>query len=883
MCRPARTSPRGCDEAATVPAELLDRAAELAALERAVTTLVAGQPALAEISGGSGSGRSALLARAVDLARGAGVLVLTANGLPLVPRADHRIVGEVMAQIGGGQAGAAAGSIAAGLPEPGAGPASAHLPGAVAGLDAAALGAPSDTAVADLFAPPWPGVTPAEALLAVLELARIRPVLLAIDDTDGYDERSRAWLTRLGERAGAGGRAIGIVLVTGLGRRVLAEAVVLTARPLPRDAVAELAARRWPVSESMAGELHRSTGGLPSVLHAVLDRLEPGLPAGDLAEPAARADDGAAAFGDDLAELAAEAFGDVVVRALAGLPDEAAQLLRAMALCGPRLDLDLACAVAGLRELGRRRALELLAAAGLISGEPPIPVGGVTADGLLAGLASEARDELHLRAARLAYLGAADVEEVARILASAPPLGEPWVVPVLRLAAGRAVARGEPEAAVRCLERALREPCDPGTEARLVLEIALAEGLHAPEAGDRRLARMLLERRPPECARVHLAAADQLFARGDAALARRTFGAMPAAGVERDSATAMYWLVDDAPLEVPELGLLDAAPLPVAPPEPERAGAVAWLHVARGADAALARDLARSALAAPAAVLVPRMHAACALAFTGDLDEGVAGLDDVVAEARDRGLRAVVSQSLAVRAKLMLAAARLGEARADVDAALAALPLHHWHPDGLPLLVGVDAELSLEDGFVGRAEELVASVPGHETGFGYGRALVTHVRAELALRRGDAGTAYALAEECGRRMLARRWRNPATLPWRSVAARAAFLLGLDEQAELLCSYEISSARAWGVPGVLGMAHLGRAAVSGDRHDVTEAVRLLRTSPYRLAYATALLELAELTPAGDARPLVCEAAGIAVRGRAAALLARARRLGWEPGS
>ncbi|KJK47213.1 hypothetical protein UK23_21105 [Lentzea aerocolonigenes] len=825
-------------------AELLDRTAELAALGRAVGALAAGEPALVEISGGSGTGRSALLARAVELARGAGALVLAANGLPLVPGQGPRIVGEVMAQVAWSSPKCA----------------EAASTGCVV-----AIGPPSGVLVTAEPSPPLPGsdTTPGEALMAVLDLARARPVLLAVDDADGYDDLSRVWLARLGERAG--GRPIGIVVVTGPARRLLAGAEVLTARPLSPAAVAELARRRRTVRGDVADVLHRCTGGLPSVLHAVLDGIGPEADA------------------EEVAESAAEAFVGIVVRAVAALPAEAAGLLRAIALCGPGLDFELTCAVAGLPGLGSRWALDLLAGAGLVSGEPPALAGGLSAERVLMGLARKVRDELHVRAARLAYRGAADVAEVARILESAPPLGDPWVVPVLRTAARRVVERGDPEAAVRYLERALREPGDPTIAAQLVLEIALVESRCSPEVGDRRLSRMLLESQPPECARVRLAAADQLFARGDSALARRTFGAMPTTGVERDSITALYWLVDDAPLEVPELGLLDVAPLPTAPPEPERAGAAALLCVAQGTDSALARVLARTALAAPSTVLIPRMIAACALALTGDLDEAVAGLDDVLVEARELGLNAVESQSLAVRAKIMLGAARLIEARADLDAATAALPLRDWHPDARPLLVAVEAQLCMENGFEDRAEELSAAVLDHELGFGHARMLMMYVRAELAFRRGDARTALALAEECGRRMLARGWRNPASLPWRSVAARASLQLGNHDHAEILCAQEVQRAREWGVPGLLGMAHLSRAPVSGDRHDLTEAVRLLSDSPYRLAHAVALLALAEVSEPHEAAPLVREAAGIAVRGRALVLLNRARRLGWVPGT
>lgn len=843
----------------------LERTAELAALDRVVTALAAGEPSLVEIRGGFGTGRSALLARALELARGTGAVVLTAAGLPLAPEVDHRIVREVMAQLRRVAPGAATrGAVMpAGWPWEAAAPAGRRSAGVVVSHDLPSSGLLSFVQSGSCGTDAVCGVAPAEAVEAVLELARGTPVLLAVDDADGFDEPSRAWLTRLGERVGT--RAIAIVTVTGLTRHVFTEAEVLTAGALSRDAVAEVVALRLgePVAHSVVDALCRHTGGVPSVLHAVLDAMRLGAPFS--------------------AELVADAFGDVVVRAVAALPAEAGGLLRAIALCGPRTSPALAGAVAALRDVGAERAADLLAGAGLISPDRSSLAAGVDADRLLAGLGRADREALHLRAARLAHLAAVEASEVARLLEPALPLGEPWVVPLLRTAARCAVERGEPEIAVRHLERALREPVDPESRARLVLEIAVAESVHESQAGDRRLARMLLESQPPECAQARRDAVDQLAGRGDSTLMRRTLGAMPATDGERDRVTALYWLADEAPLEAPELGLLDVAPLPLAPQDPERAGVSAWLCVARSKDAALARGLARTALAAPDAMLMPRVPASVALWLTGDVDEALAGLDGVVLGARERGLNAVESHALVVRAKLMLAAGRLVDAGADLEAARTALPPRYWHDDVRSLLVAAEVQLSLERGLVDRAEDQAGAVPEHLPGAGFVRALMMLARADLALRRGDPDTALSLAEECGRRMLAKGWSSPAVLPWRSLCARALHAKGDVDRAVLLCGEEIDHARSWGEPGLLGVAHLRRAGVSGDHEDVLVAARLLRNSPYRLAYAAALFELAEAGGDREVRPLVREAAEIAVRARVPVLLSRARRLGWVPGA
>ncbi|MEO6090130.1 MAG: ATP-binding protein [Umezawaea sp.] len=801
-----------------MPAELFGRVAELAALERAMHALSAGESSLIEIRGGCGTGRSALLSRAVELARAAGVAVLTIAGAS-PGCAAHLGVDDVTAQVA---------ALRAGHPVPG---------GAVT------------------------------AAAAVLELARTVPVLVAADDADRLDEITRAWLARLAGRV-AGQPIMVIAVACGVGR-VLDDATVLTTRPLQPDVVAELVSAEYGerAGDDVAATLTRCTGGVASVLRAVLDGMR--------VNPFPRA--------QDIEELAADAFADLVARAAAAMPAEVAGLLHAIAVCGPRFDLGLTCAVAELRDVTADRALDLLAGAGLITRDLPLALAaGLSPDVILAGMAQADRDELHVRAARVGHRAAVDEEEVARVLEVVPPLGDPWVVPLLRTAARRAAERGEPCAAARHLERALREPLDPAATSELSLELARLESARAPEVGARRLARMLLEPALPGCGEARLAAADQLVAHGDAALVRRTFGAAPSTGVEHDGLAAMYWIVDDAPLEVPELGLFEAEPLPVAPEDPERAGMAAWLCVTRGGEPELARRLARAALAAPAAVLMPRVTACSALLLTDDLDEAVSGLDAVVAEARGRGLNGVVSQALVMRSITMATAGRFTEAERDLAAARIAMPLRQWHPDARPLMILAEVHLSLDNARADLAEVSFASMPEHELGFGHTRTLMLFVRALLALRRGEASTALALAEECGRRSLARGAVNPGALRWHSVAAIAARACGENDRAAHLCEEELAFARAWGVPGQLGRAHQSRATVFGDPDDIREAVRLLRDTPWRSAYASVLLDLAEITEASAVEPLVREAAEIAVRGRMSGLLGRARRLGWVPG-
>jgi hypothetical protein len=701
-------------------------------------------------------------------------------------------------------------------------------------------------------------------------------VLLTVDDAELLGTRSREWLAALGNRAAHA--PLMIVVATGGSRPVLDGAAVLVLRSLERPAIAELVVRSCgkPADAEFVAAVEHCTGGVPAVVHRVLDRF-----AATGCEPGA----GAAGV---LAELSSEARGDLAGRAVSALPAEVAQLLRVIAVCGPELDLGLLGDLAGLHEFAPDRARELLVARGLITGlDHPGLAEGITAEHVLAGVSPAVRQDLCARAAREAYRSAVAAPAVARMLAMTSPLGEAWVVPLLRTAARHERKSGDSPAAVRHLTRALREPIDPVTRAEVILQLAVAESGHAPETADRRLTRLLLEPQPAACAQVRMAMADQLAARGDSALVRRTLSVAPATGAERAGFASLYWRADGARHEAPELGLLQLPELAGPPDSPDRAGGAAWLCVTRGDDPDRVRFLARLALGAPAWGRLSRILACLALSCTDDLGESLAGMDAVLADAHRHELPAVVSHTLLVRALIKVKAGALDDAVADVDRAVAELPPARSHPDLLPLVVSVDIRVSLERGLLARAEAASARLPEIDLGHGSSTSMLLFARGALALARGDAGAAVELLDECGRWMLARRWSNPAVLPWRTTLAAALKTLGADDRAARLCAEELAQARSWGVPSVLARTRLNVARVVGGAEAGAhrgEAVRLLRNSPCRLLRAQALLEFGgTLEPRSAAAPLIREAAEIAVRCGSRSLTQRARELGWTPGA
>jgi DNA-binding NarL/FixJ family response regulator len=124
--------------------------------------------------------------------------------------------------------------------------------------------------------------------------------------------------------------------------------------------------------------------------------------------------------------------------------------------------------------------------------------------------------------------------------------------------------------------------------------------------------------------------------------------------------------------------------------------------------------------------------------------------------------------------------------------------------------------------------------------------------------------------------------NPAMLPWRSAAALSLAELGRDEEARNLADDELRRAQSFGASRAIGIA-LRRHALVGPRAERTrrleEAVEVLASSPARLEYARALLDLgATLRAAGQrtaAREPLLEALRLAARCGARTLERRAK--------
>ncbi|MFE7608465.1 AAA family ATPase [Streptomyces celluloflavus] len=799
---------------------LIERDRERAVLDSVITELGTGRPAVVAVTGRPGLGQHALLRWAARLAEDRGLRVRHARATGAERELRH---------------------------------------GAVVQLTGPPQGPPHELPCRpDRLA----GMT--ELLCA----ARSRPTLLVVEDTQWLDPASLQWFQALVRRlpgtpvallVGSSGIPVHDTPLPCVADWPTAPAVrtaELALSPLSAHGVATAVELICGIAgdQRFTEAAAHLTAGHPAVLHTALRRFT-----GYGYAPVA-------GYLPELRDLVTAAAGDHTTGVLHGLPDAAVAVLRALAVCGGLLDLPLVCLLAGQRHLSETKLRAVLEASGFTTAGHAAPRvhDPLVRARILEEMPADERADLHARVAECAHRAAAADEDIAELLLHARPLGTPWAVPTLRRGSAAAQHRGEHAVAVARLSRALDEPLEPEERARLQFELAAAEAMTAPEAGDRRLAG--ITRAEHGVGRLRARATDLGLARGNSDWGRRTAAeAIPAAhGAERDGLIALYWIAEQTRQDDTELVMPEVPALPDRPADAPRAGVRAWQLALRGDDPDATRALARSALAGPAdadSLFLPRLVACRALFLTDDTEEAERHLDALLDGARRHRTPTVVGRVLGIRAELHLRCGRIGAAERDITAAERALPFTSWHPYAVPQLLGLRLTIDLENGRRDQARALAcAPTPaGAEDSVLW--SFLLFGRALVAWADGEPAVALELLRECGRRLLRRQWINPALLPWRSTAARLAHTLGHRDEALQLSREELRLARRWGTASALGRAELGAAPAAGPaRTDrLRTAVAVLRDSPARVAYAGALAELATAEREGGDRERAAELA------------------------
>ncbi|MER7754690.1 AAA family ATPase [Kitasatospora sp. NPDC097643] len=524
----------------------------------------------------------------------------------------------------------------------------------------------------------------------------------------------------------------------------------------------------------------------------------------------------------------------------------------------------------------------------------------------------------------------------SRHLLETLPDGDGETVAKLRQAAREHLAIGAPEAAQRCLRRAISEPPDDEDRAVVLYELGCSALLTDPATtvnqlrlaladpyglgpdlrvdATFRLAQALAHsnrlgeaaavcaeeavRTPPGPGRLRLQVAHFMFAAfrseeedgpgRSRRLARfdRTLGTIGLAF--SDTGTGAYGGEgDDGPGVFEDDGLAHAV-----------AVLRCWDLTLRGADREEAIALAESAL--------PHGRLPHSLGWTnttwGFELPGILGISYLYADRVDRAeelfTEAVRAYEIAGWSGGHLGFAylltgmlrfRCGDLAAAEDYLRRALHIAERIGPGIPLhwdAVGALAETLAARGRLAEALELARR---HAFGPPYPTVMVLPdaptLYGRLLLARGDTqGSATTLAA-AGAALDARGWRNTVWAPWLAHLARA---LAPDQpdRARDLAAEAVRRARESGTHSAIGSALRLSAAVHDRPHAaelLTQAVQHLERSPARYEHALALVDLGEaLAPAPAARTALTQGLELATRCHADGLATRARTL-LHPGA
>ncbi len=851
-----------------VPLQLLDRAAELAAIAAAIESACSGSGSALLVEGVAGIGKTRLLTHACDQAARAGMTVLAARAAEFEDGYAWGVVGQLFeAEIraDGGQR------------------------RADDAMALAALALTRDVPRGD------------EDSFAVLhglywltaDIAHQAPLLLAVDDLHWADQPSQRFVAHLAHRLE--GLAVLLVLTvreprsgTAQQKSLIAglatEASVIALRPaaLGAAACAELVRGTLGVDPSPAfqGACRELTGGNPLLLRGLLASL------------AAEGAKGTDAEVPHLRRLTPGSVSRSVLLQLGRMPAAALAAARAVAVLGTAATAGRAGRLAGLDGDASAEAIGALMAERFIEGERALRfVHPLVRSAVYQDLAPPVRQRWHKRAARMLDEEDAASAEVTVHLLAAAATGDAWVVDRLRRAAADARRRGAPDVAVQCLERALAEPPAAGARGDVLFELGSAQTFHAPATAAEHLTEALARSAGwPRRGEIALALSQALGLCGRFADAVEVLQAAIGESGEDRSPIAISlqsavlnvarWDLDTRPVMRPILERLQAKADAGEDLDPQVHANLAIELGAAGLDRELAIRHARAAVRA-----TPRLmsltstalpEAVTVLLFGGMSREAADGAQTWLRLARQRGWPLASALAATAASLVALYDGEVGQALAYGQQAMTGGGWISTMATAfmIPALIDRDA--------IDEARALLAAgnLDG-PLGLTWPYNVARHARGRLHAAAGDHAAAVRDLLKAGE--LAELWgvRNPTLMPWRSDAALSLTALGDGPAASRLCAEEIELAQRWGAPLGLGIAlRAAGVAGGGDTELLTEAVSVLRRSPARLELARALIDLGAAQrragSRGRAREVLREGLDLAHAMGGLALAARARR-------
>jgi DNA-binding CsgD family transcriptional regulator len=859
---------------------LLEREAELEALDRALAAAVEGRGSVVAVEGPPGIGKSRLVTSCAELARARGMYTLSVRATELERSYPYGIVRQTADSVAldktdEERAALFAGAAKLALPilDPGSGE-QADNP---------------ELMYQRLHGLYW----------LTANMARQQPLLITIDDAQWADEASMAAERFVSLRIAD----LPMVLLlavrpTDLGQlavplaEILADPATVSIRPGPLSvdgAGRRIEALLGSSDPAFAAACHHATGGNPFLLEQLLSEVR-----AEGIEPTAASADQVASLGPDTVRAS-------VLLRLERLPRAGGPVARALAILG-EYDVTIrdVATLADVPEDAAADALAELERSGLVSGAPrlhfthPILRAAIEDD-----MPAVERSRAHEQAARMLAEREADpVAVAAHLLVSEPGQGD-WARAALRLAARRAEALGDPAAAVHYLERAVEERPEGDELGEILFELGLA----AAHAGDPDAAEHL-ERAAQAGGRTRLRAQHRTavlhLVAGRAGRAADVLESALANVQEEDEAakplleTLIAAGLESATVRARLGDLFSHLKEPRGTPQTdfERFALItlAFLAVVEENDAPRATDLVHRALAVEEhgyyesvmRASVGRPMPAFVLTLLERFDESREILDRLVRAARDYGDRSAAGVFLAERAWARYREGNAEGAEADASEALqiardaTRARGHAPIAASVAVLAGMERERPFEE-----LEAIVAALPPAGDPDTIVQDDLTLARAWLRLAQGDARAAADAALELDR---ADSWgcSSPTLLPWRSVASVALAQLGEEERALELAQEELQLALELGAPRAVGIAHRA-VALAGPLEErqagLEAALAALETGTARLELARVICELgAELRRRGErsaAREMLRRAHVLATECGATRLATRAR--------
>jgi DNA-binding CsgD family transcriptional regulator len=848
------------------PARLVERQAEMQAIDDGLAAARDGNGAVLVLEGAAGIGKSALVEQAAVAAEAGGLRVLRARGHEMEREFAFGLARQLLdppfAQATGEQREA--------LLADAASPARRVL-GAPADLQ-------QDSSFAALHGLYW----------FVLNLATVEPLLLCADDVQWADAASLRYLAYLARRVG-GAPVMMLAAFRSADPTANAElldelrhdpsAHRLLPQPLSESGV--LASLREEigseVDQGFARACHRACAGNPLYLRELVRTFErEGI------RPTSEAVAG-------IATVWPQSIARHVLRRLAGVGPDAPELAAAMAVLGDGERLARASQLVDVEQAGAL-ARSMVEAELLVRDDPFEFVHPIVKAAVEGDLDTAQRAGLHLGAARILADESAPPERAAAHLLAVAPGARSWAVSVLRRAGREALVRGAPDAAIPFLRRAVEEPPSPDQRRSVLRELARAEELAGDHEAIEHL-REALDDAEDERERVETALqlGDALEALGqggealgplldladrleDPQLCRRLEIAAFTAAIADNRATRQD--------RTTELWLKYMSDAPAGPDGAPVLAVSAAIAVWAGGPAGDAADLAEEAISR--GVLTsgrwdPIGSALLTLILTERYEAATEYLSQLNADAAREGhARGLISSHqmlgmLAHRTGDLVESESHGRIAFDMATELGMAATLGW-----PVPTYLDALVDL--GEFEKADEVIALLPPdpwpEHTAFDMAMA----ARGRLRLAQGQIDEAIADLLDCRHRNsqenVGVELLGPAPAHWRASAALAMERRGEREEALALAHEELEEARLFGAPRALGVALRAAGIVTGGAEGLAlleEAVEITESSPARLVHGEALIALGAAlrrrgTPAA-ARPMLREGLDLARRSAA----------------